>query len=186
MKIAFSVLSIAAVFSGAAIAQDWQEVNVSGFTLRWATISATELSVELSAPTTGWVAVGFDPTAGMQDANILIGYVASGITEIRDDFGIAPTSHTADTTLGGTNDFTIDGGSESGGTTEIQFTIPLNSGDQYDRELITGNMYTVILARGPDGADDFTTYHEAYASTQIELWALALDSDTWGRIKTSI
>ncbi len=185
MKIAVAVLSMVAVFSGKALAQDWQELNVSGFTLRWATVSTTELSVELSAPTTGWIAVGFDPTQAMQNANILIGYVASGVPEIRDDFGIALTSHAADTTLGGTNDFAIDGGSESGGTTEIQFTIPLNSGDQYDRVLEPGNTYTVILARGFDGADNFTSPHSEFTSAQIELWSLALESDTWGRIKTS-
>ncbi|MEN8208689.1 MAG: DOMON domain-containing protein [Candidatus Fermentibacteria bacterium] len=184
MKVVFTVLSIAAVFSGVVVAQEWQEVNVSGFTLRWATTSATELSVELSAPTTGWVAVGFDPTAGMQNGNILIGYVSGASVYIRDDFGVAPTSHAADTSLGGTNDFTIDGGSESGGTTEIQFTIPLNSGDVYDRVLDPGNMYAVILARGQNGADDFTSYHAAYASTEIELLTLALEPDTWGRIKT--
>ena len=37
----------------AASAQFWQETTVQGFTLRWATVAANELSVELSYQTTG-------------------------------------------------------------------------------------------------------------------------------------
>ena len=176
-------LAAYSMLMGAVFAQNWQEVTVSGITLRWATTSATELSVELSAETTGWVAVGFDPVMGMQDANIIIGYHSSGSTEIRDDYGIAPTGHDADTNIGGTSDFSLDGGSESGGITEIKFTIPLDSGDQYDKVLVPGNSYLVMLAHGANGADDFTSPHAARDTTTIEITTLALDSKTWGTVK---
>lgn len=170
----------------AASAQFWQETTVQGFTLRWATVAANELSVELSYQTTGWVAVGFDPTMAMQDANIIIGYVATGTPSVRDDFGVTSSSHAADTLLGGNHDLVIDGGSENGGVTEIKFTIPLDSGDSYDRPLVPGNTYTVILARSADGQDSFTAPHASVASTQIEILGLSLEEDTWGSMKAML
>ena len=179
-------LAIAAAvptLAGTATAQEWQELTVDGFTLRWATLEGGNLGVELTGPTTGWVAVGFDPEMMMQGANLIIGYLESGTPSLRDDWGVATTSHASDVDLGGSDDVTVDGGSESGGETTIEFTIPLDSGDEYDKPLSPGNTYPVILARGPDGADDFTTYHEFVTSVEIEILALDFDSDSWGGLK---
>ena len=184
MKAATVLLLLCTLFAGSAVAQAWQEITVEGFTLRWATVSGTELSVELTGPTTGWVAVGFDPTMMMQNANIIIGYVASGVPHIRDDFGVGTTSHAADTTLGGTHDLTIDGGSEASGSTEIKFTIPLDSGDMYDRALASGGTYSIILARGADGLDNFTSPHAFVTSSEISILPLSLEQETWASIKT--
>lgn len=181
MKTALVVCSLLAAMSAA---QFWQELTVEGFVLRWATVSSTELAVELSGPTTGWVAVGFDPTSAMLDANIIIGYVASGVPSIRDDYGVASTSHAADTLLGGSHDLTIDGGTENGGVTEIMFTIPLDSGDQYDKPLSAGSTYPVILARSADGQDDFSAPHAVATTAEIEILGLSLNEGTWGGIKT--
>ena len=176
---------VCSLWAGTALAQDWQEITIEGFVLRWATTSGTELSVELTGPTTGWIAVGFDPTAAMQNANIIIGYVASSTPVIRDDFGVGMFSHGADTTLGGTHDVTIDGGSEAGGSTEIKFTIPLDSGDSFDRVLSPGNSYTVILARGANGMDNFTSPHAVTAVSEINLLQLSLEQETWASVKAA-
>lgn len=175
-------LFLIALLSGAAIA--WQTIEVDGFTLSWQTQAGGNLGVELTGPTTGWVAVGFDPSAMMFEANIIIGYVEDGDTYIRDDWGWQTTSHRADTLLGGTDDVTIIGGWEEGGSTQIQFVIPLDSGDEYDKPLVPGNTYPIILARGPDGANDFSTYHEFITTAEIEIAPLTLQGTTWGRVKT--
>lgn len=175
------LLIVCAVLSG--VSSAWQELEVSGFLLRWETQSGGNLAVELTGPTTGWVAVGFDPSVMMLDANIIIGYVSGGNAFIRDDFGWQTTSHRADTLLGGTDDVTIDGGSESGGQTQIRFTIPLDSGDEYDKPLVPGNTYPVILARGPDGADDFSTAHTFITTAEIEILSYSMNGDSWGGVK---
>lgn len=180
MKHAYLVLLTVVLF---AFAQDWQEITVEGFTLRWATVAGNNLAVELTAPTTGWVAVGFDPVQVMKDANILIGYFASNTASVRDDWGVGNTVHAADVSLGGTSNLTVDGGSESGGSTEIKFTIPLNSGDSYDKPLVIGSTYNVILARGFDGADNFDSPHSAAAFASITIPELALEPYTWAAVK---
>ncbi len=151
--------------NGNGTGDDYKSVTVGDFTLEWKTDTLGMLHVKVRAPTTGWVAVGFDPTTGMQDANIIIGYVNNGVN-IRDDFGIARDAHASDVSLGGEDNVTNKSGTETTDLTEI--IIPLDSGDSRDRPLVEGNTYTVILAYGQDNA--FDVYHDtARTSTNIEL-----------------
>ena len=136
------------------------------FTIKWK-IEGSTISVKVSAPTSGWVAVGFDPTSRMKDANIVIGYVENGEVFIRDDYGSATTAHEADTEAGGTDNLTNKSGTETNGTTEIAFTMPLDSGDSRDRILKEGTSYTIIMAYG--SSDSFTIKHSTRTSTNFKL-----------------
>ncbi len=132
-------------------------------------IEGANLSVILTAPTLGWIAVGFNPSIKMKDANIIIGYVKDGQVFLRDDFGIAQVKHQSDESLGGKSDITGAGGSENDGTTQIRFTIPLDSGDSKDRPLSAGGDYRVILARGTNDADGFGSRHAKRTTVKIKL-----------------
>jgi hypothetical protein len=149
----------------------WMEYTVEGFTFEWLIEDSTNsLRVRMSAPTTGWVAVGFDPTSFMMDSNLLIGFVEGGTPQVRDDYGTGLTSHVADTTLPeGTADAELIAGSETSGQTLVEFRIPLDSGDAYDKVIADGTTHTVILARGADGADDFTSQHVWVQSASLEI-----------------
>ena len=50
-------------------------------------------------------------------------------------------------------------GNETDGITRIRFTIPLDSGDAFDKVLEQGRTYKVIYSYGPNGKDDFGSYH---------------------------
>lgn len=139
-----------------------------GMTLAWR-IAGDNLEVELTGPTTGWIAVGFNPSRAMKDANILIGYVDGGEAVMTDQFGTTMIAHRRDDEIGGSADATVVSGSETEGETTIRFTIPLDSGDEYDQPLAAGETARVILAYGPNDADDTQTYHEERAGLDIEL-----------------
>jgi hypothetical protein len=145
----------------------YSSTTVNNITLQWMPDTLGNLLVKVSAPTDGWVAVGFDPTIAMQDANIIIGYVSNDTAYIRDDYGTGLNSHASDIGLGGTDDVTDIAGTETGGVTEITFTIPLDSGDAYDRVLVVGQVYSVILAYGDD--DAYGTSHTVRVGTNIEI-----------------
>jgi PKD repeat protein len=147
---------------------EYKEVTRNNITLKWRT-DAGNLHVILSAPTTGWVSVGFDAATAHKDANIIIGYVKNTDVYIQDNYGISMFGHASDISLGGTDDVTNPAGSEESNVTEISFTIPLDSGDPYDRPLVAGQTYTVILGYGPNGADNFTSKHAGDATVQIEI-----------------
>jgi sugar lactone lactonase YvrE len=123
----------------------------------------------LTAPTEGWVAVGFKPEVAMQGANYVYGYVADGEVEAFDMWGAQPRgpgSHPPDVDLGGTDDIVAFGGQEADGTTTFEFQIPLDSGDEYDKPLEIGQSHDILLAWGP--TDDFA-YHGARAMTTMML-----------------
>jgi hypothetical protein len=148
-------------------AGDWKSASAAGVTLEWR-VDGDDLALRVSAETTGWVAAGFDPEYGMESANIVIGYV-SGSARVRDDWGVSEDQHASDTSLGGFDDVLESDGTETDGVTEIEALIPLDSGDIFDKPLVPGGTYTVILARGADGSDDYSSQHAAAGSVTIEL-----------------
>lgn len=124
-----AVLTLIGLSIGLAAESDYAELTVSNVRLQWK-VEGENLSVIVSAPTTGWV--GFAPSQKMKDASIIIGYVKDG-------------------------------------RTELKFTIPLNSKDAKDQELVPGKEVKVIMAYGPNGADVFTQYHAFRTTVTIKL-----------------
>jgi hypothetical protein len=146
--------------------QGYKTAAVSNITFKYKIVKDS-LNCILRSNTKGWLAVGFNPSRQMKDANLIIGYVKDGTAFIRDDWGTANTAHNSDVSLGGTDNVKLISGNESDGITEIQFQLPLNSGDALDQVLSKDNSYTVILAKG--NSDDFILYHAARGQTTITL-----------------
>ncbi len=144
----------------------FNSLSADGIVLKWR-VKGENLDLVVSAKTTGWVAVGFDPARRMKDANIIIGYVKDGKVFIRDDFGVATTFHKSDVSLKRKDNVLNLSGSESKGITTLEFSIPLDSGDKFDRKLEKGKTYKVLLAYGRE--DDFSAYHAYRTTAEITL-----------------
>lgn len=138
------------------------------FDFQWK-VEGTSLKVQMAAPTTGWVAIGIDPSNMMADADFHIGYVSDGSVYLRDDFGDGAVKHSADKELGGQDNHSDIKGEEYDGATIIRYTIPLDSGDEFDKKLEPGKTYKVIYAYGPDDKDDFKSYHAKRGSFEVTL-----------------
>jgi hypothetical protein len=164
----FCAASISLLLSAPLQAADYQHsLTVDKMTFDWS-VAGENLAIRLSAPTTGWVAVGFHPTDMMKDANLIIGYVKEGKVEITDDFGSQPTLHTNDTKKGGQENVTVIGGSETGNTTTVEFSIPLNSGDANDGVIDPKADTVVMLAYGPD-RDSTKLKHQFVKTVTVNL-----------------
>lgn len=131
-------------------------------------VDGDKLAAKVTGPTTGWVSVGFNPTSRMKDANIIIGYVKKGKVKIKDEYGTAGTQHKSDTKIGGTDDVTVIGGTEENGSTTIEFSIPLNSGDAKDGVIDPTADTKVILAYGPE-RDSFRLKHPRAYTVTVNL-----------------
>jgi hypothetical protein len=104
----------------------------------------------------------------MQGANYIVGAVQGGQATIADMYGTQPTvAHPVDEELGGTDDIVAYGGQETGGRTTIEFQIPLDSGDAYDKALVPGESYVVLLAMG--STDELLAYHATRGASEITL-----------------
>ncbi|CCK79687.1 MULTISPECIES: DOMON domain-containing protein [Desulfobacula] len=139
-------------------AMDYQHtLEVKDMQFSW-TIEGEQIHVQMSAKTTGWVAVGFDPEKAMQGANIIIGAVKEGKFKVEDHYGNRKRGHKSDEEMGGKNDVLNPAGSEADGITTISFSLPLDTGDAYDKPIKQEGTTKVMLAYGA-GKDSFRNRH---------------------------
>jgi hypothetical protein len=142
----------------------WKQVASGKFTFKYM-LHGDKLMAEVSYPTTGWVAVGFNPTKKMKDANFIIGYADGAKSVVDDQFGDGAVSHKPDTLLGGTYNLSETKASEKDGITTIAFTMPLNSGDPRDGVIEKGKPTALIFGAGK--RDDLTSKHSDIAKTTV-------------------
>lgn len=143
------------------------KLQVEDMEFQW-TIEGDQIHVQVSAKTTGWVGIGFDPEKAMMGANIIIGAVKKGKARIEDHYGDRRVGHSPDEKLGGADNITDKQGWEKDGVTTLAFTIPLDSGDKYDKPIKPQGKYTIMLAYGPP-RDRLTTRHPYRTVYEIDF-----------------
>lgn len=147
--------------------EKFQSFSQSGITFEWKK-NETLLEIILAAPTTGWVAAGFNPSSGMKDANFIMCWVDdAGEAKCEDHFGTELFKHALDTSIGGQQNVTVVEGTQNQGETTVRFIIPLNSGDSKDQVLEPGKTYPLILSYG--ATDNTSQQHTVRAKTQFTL-----------------
>jgi len=166
MIVGMSVILCATVTNIQAAEYD-HEVKDKKISFAWK-VDGQTLAVKLIAETEGWVGIGFNPVSEMKGANFILGYVKDGEVKLDDDYGTDASAHRSDTKLGGTSDVTLVGGSETGGMTTIEFTIPLQSGDNNDTKIDVNGDTTVLLAYGT-GRDSFLAKHKYRTALKVNL-----------------
>ncbi len=143
---------------GAVLASEYDhKLQVKNMDVHWS-IDGDKIHVKLSAKTKGWVAIGFDPEKAMQGANIIIGAVKNGKVKIEDHYGDRKRGHSKDEKLGGENHVLDPKGSEEDGITTITFTLPLDSGDKWDKPIDPSKLSRIMIAYG-SGRDSFKAGH---------------------------
>ncbi len=99
-----------------------------------------KVRMALKAKTNGYLAIGFEPSARMKDADIILGFVKDGKATVADMFSTGPTGpHPPDEQQGGKNDVTVFGGSNKDGVTIIEFERKLDTGDSRDKVIKSGD-----------------------------------------------
>jgi hypothetical protein len=138
--------------------------TASGMTFKWK-ITGSNIDCKLTGPTNGWIAVMLNSSGVMNGANTVIGYVTSPST-VTISHETGNSSHGHDPNI--TPDLAAVTGieaSESGGTTEIDWTMPLTPSNGYVP--VQGATMYAILAYG--SSDSLSSMHSAYGKVQIKL-----------------
>jgi hypothetical protein len=116
------------------------------------------LYMALKGQTKGWVAIGFEPSSSMKDADMVIAWVENGEVKAVDAFSTGLFGpHPPDEELGGKYDLTEIGGREENGITVIEFKRKLDTGDEYDKVLKKGEVTRIIWALA--NGDSFSLRH---------------------------
>jgi DOMON domain len=170
MKLYFQIALLAAFFFSAhckaQTVQKMNQITQNGMTITWQ-IEPDRLMLRMTAPTDGWVAIGFNDREGLAGTNLIMGCVKNGKAEVSDRHILAPGDHRSINELGGASAVELIGGTEVDGTTTLDFSLPLRSPDRWHHDLSTGKTYHLLMAFSRD--DDFAHHSMMRIATEISL-----------------
>lgn len=134
------------------------------FQLKWAADDSNWLTVEMSAVAPGYVSIGFSPDGGMNNSDIVMGWVdAEGKAQLKDLHGIGNTKPKEDPI----QNYELLNGDEKEGRTRIQFRRRWNTCDDAKDWRLDGS-YKLIWAHNkedPKLADDDGVFRPPYHFT---------------------
>jgi hypothetical protein len=130
--------------------------------------TAEDLYMALSGKTEGFVAIGFEPSQAMKDADMVMGWVSGGKATVLDLFSTGTYGpHPPDGDLGGKNDILEFGGSESDGWTVIEFQRKMDTGDQFDKSFKPGQTINIIWSMS--ASDALAVRHNVRGASMLAL-----------------
>jgi hypothetical protein len=130
--------------------------DASKLVFEWS-IVGDRLIGAVSSPDTGWVAVGFGGEGPlMYGADIVIGYVDAHGAHVEDHYAHTPTSHVADSALGGRDDLLGSAGLTAKAGTTIEFERPLTARDSTDKAIGSGQTHVMVAS---SQSSDLMAYH---------------------------
>lgn len=139
---------------------------------------AEYLYMAMRSKTSGWLAVGFEPSEWMKDADMVIGWIYETGAVLDDEYCTGNYGpHVDDTELGGTNDILASGGKQDRGYTVVEFKRKLNTGDKFDKAFSPGQSITTIWAVA-DSNDHDIKHDMALGETVLVLEGAAVVNAT--------
>ncbi|MEQ9412316.1 MAG: DOMON domain-containing protein [Cyclobacteriaceae bacterium] len=146
--------------------ESWKKVERNGMVFEWR-IEGAHLRCKVMAPTTGWVAIGFNTHSQLSGTHLIMGAVEQEFYRIDDRYIVAPGNHRSMIQMGVEDQITLKSGREWQGKTVIEFVIPLQSKDKYHLQLNEGSEYHLLMAFSAE--DDFDHHSMMRTSTKIKL-----------------
>ncbi|MBD79495.1 MAG: hypothetical protein CL840_11310 [Crocinitomicaceae bacterium] len=122
---------------------------------------------ELSAPTTGWLAIGFNQSSGLTRTYLIMGNVVKGETSVVEHYTESPGNYSPISSYGDKNRVDNVNGSEIEGKTSIKFSVPVRALYKYHKDLDKGLDYTMLIAYSRE--DDFQHHSIMRSSVSIKL-----------------
>jgi hypothetical protein len=157
--------------------------NVAGVSLSWAVVNGSAVRFQMSAPTTGWVGVGWTSSFGMIGSDAVIGWVSDANTSVAyaSDAYLGAYSYGCPDAVcldadraGGRNDAVLLSASQVAGVTTIEFMRPVAASDSFDRALVHGANAMVFAYGSNDGP--VIDQHSSRGSGSISLTLSASES----------
>tara|TARA_R110000850_G_scaffold84412_3_gene181173 strand:+ start:318 stop:830 length:513 start_codon:yes stop_codon:yes gene_type:complete len=141
-------------------------IQKNGMTVNWKH-QGDRVFFEMSAPTNGWVAIGLNPDEGITGTYLLMGRVVNGKAELVEHYTIAPGNYQPIESLGGEIAVKDIDGEETGNSTTIRFSLPVETGSKYQTPLTQSLEYNMLIAFSRD--DDFKHHSMMRTSISIKL-----------------
>ena len=154
------------VLAGAAQEKEPKIVERNGMTVRWYHANH-RIHLEMTAPTKGWVAIGFHEEPSLTGAYLVMGAVAQEKITVAEHYVRSPGHYQRIEVLDGTNQIEMPDGEETDHFTHIAFSLPLNIPSPYRKSLYAGQSYHLTLAYSRE--DDFQHHSMMRTSLIVTL-----------------
>ncbi|UTW63973.1 hypothetical protein KFE98_07485 [bacterium SCSIO 12741] len=144
--------------------KEYQQVISSGMVFRWK-VENDSLRVKLRAPTSGWLAVGFNRQSGIVGSALIMGANRDGVSQVEEQFVIGPQQHPPVSKLGSATSIAEAICVEKNGVSEMTFCLPLQAQDKWHCDLQSSGPIYVALAYSRE--DDFD--HHSAVRTEVKI-----------------
>lgn len=122
---------------------------------------------EMSAPTNGWVTVGFNTTSKIKGASLLMGNIVKGKPSVVEHYTLNLGNYKTINSLGEESQVKDIIGNENFNRTILKFSLPIKAKSEYQKDLSEGKEYTMIIAYSQE--DDFQHHSIMRTSVKITL-----------------
>ncbi len=122
-----------------------KEVSLGGMQLKYV-LKDEYVEIELTAPTTGWLGVGFNSRNDIVGSDLLLFHVVEDEAEALDMYVVTAGNPQLDTRLGGSHNIEILDYEETPVSSKVRFKRPLFGDPRYDYKHQLGDEFWLILA----------------------------------------
>lgn len=129
--------------------QAGKQIEKNGMHLIWRH-SHDSIHLEMSAPSTGWLAIGFNSSADLAGTYLLMGRLSNNRAEVVEHSIIQPGDYRSFSVMGFPGCVKNIRGEEKRGTTRISFSLPNKPENLLQKDLREGNRYHLLLAYSVD------------------------------------
>lgn len=131
---------------------EYSKQQVFGDLEIYSRVDGDVVRIAMKAKTDGYVALGFDPSERMKDADIVLGGVKEGKAFLYDMYSTGVTGpHPPDEQQGGKSDIAVFGAGKIDGVTVVEFERKLVTGDAKDKPIKIGdNKIIWAIGDSPD------------------------------------
>ena len=166
--VAFVVLSITIQAYGqpAAYQPKSKVIAKNGMLVSWHYQYDT-IYFRMSAPTDGWVTIGFNTEKSTQGAYLLMGQMIDNTPQVVEHYTFSPGNYQAIHLLGEEAQVQDIRGSEKGEKTTLWFALPVKAASKYQKDLLQGMKYHMIIAYSQE--DDFQHHSIMRTFVEVEL-----------------
>lgn len=141
-------------------------ITKSGMTVSWE-LRDGRIYFEVSAPTDGWVAIGFNDTENIAGNYLIMGQVVNNQVNIEEHYTIRAGHYKPFRQLNTQASVRVQGGSETGMTTQLAFSLPQTSASPFAKDLKEGLAYVLLMAYSQE--DDFQHHSIMRTSHRVIL-----------------
>jgi hypothetical protein len=146
--------------------KNMQTISRNGMTVTWYHQNE-RIYFGISAPTEGWVAIGFNFSDDIKGTYLLMGNVVDNKPNVVEHFTIRAGNYKPFTALAVPSEVQHLEGIENNRNTTLSFSVPEKANSKYQKDLLPGLKYVLHIAYS--GEDDFQHHSMMRTTVTISL-----------------